>query len=77
VFREGEPFLQAIVIPADPDLTLEQMSEEEAAERELQSRRIRDNRDALSENSRWLSASNTVFDGTYRHMLRVAKAQGA
>ena len=77
VFRKGEPFLQAIVIPSESDLTLEPMGEEEAAERELQSRRIRDNRDALSENSRWLSSTNTVFDGTYRHMLRVAKARGA
>jgi hypothetical protein len=77
VFRKGEPFLQAIVIPSEPDLTLEPMDGEEAAERELQSRRIRDNRDALSENSRWLSSTNTVFDGTYRHMLRVAKARGA
>jgi hypothetical protein len=77
VFRKGEPFMQAIVIPAEPDLTLEPMGEEEAAERELQSRRIRDNRDALSENSRWLSSTNTVFDGTYRHMLRIAKSRDA
>ncbi|MFI4964699.1 MAG: hypothetical protein ACHP9T_04955 [Caulobacterales bacterium] len=75
VFRKGEPFAQFIVIPEDPDLTLEAMEEEEAAERELKSRRIRDSRDALAERSRWLSSTNTVFDGTYRHMLRAAKAR--
>lgn len=75
VFRKGEPFAQAIVIPAEPDLVLEPMGEEEAAERELQSRRIRDSRDELSEGSRWLSSTNTVFDGTYRHLARAAKTR--
>ena len=75
VFRKGEPFAQFIVIPEDPDLSVEPMDEAEAAERELRSRRIRDSRDALAEGSRWLSSTNTVFDGTYRHMLRAAKAR--
>ena len=75
IFRQGEPFAGIIVIPAEPDLTLEPMGEEEAAERELRARRIRDNRDRLSEGTRWLSTTNTVFDGTYRHMLRAAKAR--
>jgi hypothetical protein len=75
IFRKGEPFAQIMVIPAEPDLTLEPMEEAEAAERELRSRRIRDSRDALSEGTRWLSSTDTVFDGTYRHMLRAAKAR--
>lgn len=75
VFRQGEPFIQMIVVPEEPDLTLEKMEGEEAAERELRSRRIRDNRDALAEGTRWLSTTNTVFDGTYRHMLRAAKGR--
>lgn len=75
VFRKGEGFAQVLVIPAEPDLTLEPMGEAEAAERELRSRRIRDSRDTLSEGTRWLSTTNTVFDGTYRHMLRAAKAR--
>jgi len=75
VFRKGEPFAQVIVIPAEPDLTLEAMDEDEAAERELQARRIRDSRPTLSEGTRWVSATNTEFDGTYRHMLRAAKAR--
>jgi hypothetical protein len=64
-----------IIVPTDPELVLEPMGEAEAAERELQARRIRDNRDRLSEGTRWLSSTNTVFDGTYRHMLRAAKAR--
>jgi hypothetical protein len=32
-------------------------------------------RDNLAENSRWLSSTNTIFDGTYRHLLRAAKAR--
>lgn len=75
VFRPGEPFAQAIAIPAEPDLDFAEMDEEEAADREMRSLRIRDNRDKLSEGNRWLSTTNTVFDGTYRHMLRAAKAR--
>jgi hypothetical protein len=40
------------------------MTEEEAAERELQTRRIHASRATLSADSQWGSASNTVFDAT-------------
>ena len=73
VFRKGEPFLSVIVLPAEPELDLQPMSEAEAAERELRSRRIAQSRDALNEANRWLSSTNTVFDGTYRLMFRAAK----
>ena len=73
IFRKGEPFIALTVIPAEPELDLQPMGEEEAAERELKARRIAANRDALSEGTRWLSSTNTVFDGTYRHMFRAAK----
>ena len=49
------------------------MTEEEAAERELQSRRIYANRPKLAEGTEWTSATDTVFDGTYRHLHRAAK----
>lgn len=75
VFRQGEPMLSAIIIPAEPELELEPMGEEEAAEREMRSRRLQANRDKLAEGTRWLSTTNTIFDGTYRHMLRAAKAR--
>lgn len=75
VFRNGEGFAQAIVIPAEPDLTLEPMGDDEAAERELRARRIHASRPTLSAGTRWVSSTNTEFDGTYRHMLRAAKAR--
>ncbi|HWF01970.1 MAG TPA: hypothetical protein VG248_19390 [Caulobacteraceae bacterium] len=75
VFRKGEPFLTAILVPAEPDLTLEEMDDEQAAERELRSRRIHESRPTLAENTTWLSDTSTVFDGTYRHLLRAAKAR--
>ena len=75
IFRSAEPFAQVIVIPAEPDFELVEMSEEEAAERELQSRRIHASRDTLSADTQWISASNTVFDGTYRHILGAAKVK--
>ncbi len=76
IFRGGEPFAQALVIPEECKLTLEEMTEEEAAEREMQSRRIYKSRDALSADTKWTSASNTVFDGTYRLILGAAKSKG-
>ena len=75
VFRKGEPYMSLIVLPAEPELDLQPMSEDEAAERELRARRIAASRDALSEGTRWTSSTNTVFDGTYRHMARAAKAR--
>ena len=75
VFRKGEPFLSVIMLPAEPDVELDAMSEDEAAEREMRARRIAANRDQLAEGTRWLSTTNTIFDGTYRHMFRAAKAR--
>jgi len=75
VFRKGEPFISLIAIPADPELELTPMTEEEEAERELRARRMAASRDDLAEGTRWLSTTNTVFDGTYRHLFRAAKAR--
>ena len=75
IFRAGEPMMQLLVIPAEPDIELIDMPAEEQAERELQARRIHENRDKLSAATHWTSATDTVFDGTYRFMSRAAKAE--
>jgi hypothetical protein len=49
------------------------MNEEEAAERELQARRIHASRTILSADSQWVSASNTVFAATYRRIHGAAR----
>jgi hypothetical protein len=72
IFRPGEPFAQILVLPEEASFDLAPMSEEEAAERELQSRRIYQSRSTLSAETEWTSATNTVFDGTYRHILGAA-----
>jgi hypothetical protein len=72
VFRPGEPFAQILVVPEEPDFELVPMPTEEAAERTLQSERIYQSRKTLSAESEWTSATNTVFDGTYRHILGAA-----
>ncbi len=73
IFRPGEPFAQVIVIPEEANFALEPMGEEEAAERELQSRRIHASRPTLAKSTEWTSSTDTVFDGTYRHLHRAAK----
>ena len=75
VFRKGDPIAQAIIIPSEADLALLPMDEEEAAERELQARRIHESRDTLAKPTRWLSVTKTIFDGTYRLMMGAAKAR--
>jgi hypothetical protein len=75
IFRKGEPFISLIVLPAEPELDMRPMTEEEEAEREMRARRLAANRDALAEGTRWLSTTDTIFDGTYRHMFRAAKAR--
>jgi hypothetical protein len=73
IFRKGEPYLSVIVLPDEPDLELRPMTEEEAAERELRARRLSVSRDGLAKGTRWISDTNTVFDGTYRQMYRAAR----
>lgn len=73
IFRSNEPFVQIIIIPEEAVFKLEEMNDQEAAERELQSRRIFANRSKLAEGTEWTSSTNTVFDGTYRHLHRAAK----
>jgi hypothetical protein len=75
IFRPGEPMMQFIIVPAEPELELEPMTEDEAAEREARARRIHASRDTLGADSMWTSSTNTVFDGTYRYLLRAAKAK--
>jgi hypothetical protein len=75
VFRPGEPFMQMIIVPAEAPFELVPMSEEEAAERELRDRRIYASRATLAKETTWTSSTNTVFDGTYRHILRAARAK--
>jgi hypothetical protein len=75
IFRPNEPFAQIIVIPAESEFELVEMGEEESAERELQSRRIQESRETLSAGTHWTSSTNTVFDGTYRHLFGAAKAK--
>src|SRR6266851_8287910 len=43
------------------------------AEGELQARRIYASRPTLSAGTEWTSSTDTVFDGTYRHLHRAAK----
>ena len=75
IFRPGEPFMQFLMLPADPQFELVEMTMEEAAEREMRGRRIHASRETLSKETFWTSSTNTVFDGTYRHILRAAKAK--
>jgi len=57
------------------DFTLAAMGDEEAAEREICGRRIHGSRSTLAADTAWTSRTDTVFDGTYRHLLRAAKAR--
>ncbi len=75
VFRPGEPFMQILLLPAEMPFELVPMAAEEAAEREMQSRRIHASRDTLAQGTTWTSSTHTVFDGTYRHILGAARAK--
>jgi hypothetical protein len=74
IFRPGEPVLHVSVVHPDEKLDLVEMPEEEAAERELQSRRIYASRSTLSADTQWVSSTDTVFDGTYRRIFGAAKS---
>jgi hypothetical protein len=67
--------LQILVLPVNCDLNLVPMDEEEAADREIRGRRIHATRPTLAADSTWTSDTDTVFDGTYRYLLRAAKGR--
>jgi hypothetical protein len=73
VFKPGEPFVMFTIIPEEPDLELVEMGVVESAERELQSRRIYEARSTITADSTWTSATNTVFDATYRRIAGAAR----
>jgi hypothetical protein len=73
VFRRGEPMLQLLIVPSDPEFALVEQTPEEQAQREVRSRRIHASRETLGKQSTWTSSTGTVFDGTYRYLLRAAK----
>jgi hypothetical protein len=75
IFRPGEPMLQILIVPSDPEFTLVPQTPDEQAQREVRARRIHASRDTLGKDSAWTSSTNTVFDGTYRYLLRAAKAK--
>jgi hypothetical protein len=62
-----------IIIPAEPDFTLVEQTPDEQAQREVRGRRIHASRETLGKGSTWTSSTDTVFDGTYRFLLRAAK----
>ncbi len=74
IFRPGEPMLAATVVAPDDKIELAEMAEQEAAEREVQSRRIYASRSTLSADPQWPSSTDTVFDGTYRRLFGAAKS---
>ena len=75
IFRPGEPMLQLLILPITSDFTLVPMDDEEAAEREMRGRRIHASRPTLAADTTWKSSTDTIFDGTYRFLLRAAKAK--
>ncbi len=69
--------MQMVFLPVEGAISrLAPMNEAETAEREMRGRRIHASRDTLGKESRWTSSTNTVFDGTYREILRAARAEG-
>ena len=73
VFRPDEPMLLATVVQPDERIDLAEMDADEAAERELQSRRIHASRSTLGAGTQWTSDTDTIFDGTYRRIHAAAK----
>jgi hypothetical protein len=77
IFNPGEPFVLVTVVPAEQTLSVMEMPAAEAAERELQGRRIFASRKTLAADTTWKSDTNTVFDGTYRRLFGAARSQEA
>ena len=71
VFRPGEPFAQMLVVPEE---RLRSRSDVGGGSRRARATVAANHqsRSTLSAETEWRSATNTVFDGTYRHILGAA-----
>jgi len=67
--------LQILVLPVIADFTLAWRRWTRRKRREMRGRRIHGSRPSLAADTTWTSRTDTVFDGTYRHLLRAAKAR--
>jgi hypothetical protein len=63
VFGAGEPFAQILILPEETAFDLVPMSDDEAAEREMQSRRVYVSRATLSAETEWTSATKQFSTG--------------
>jgi hypothetical protein len=68
VFRREEPFVQILVLPEEPSSNLRRCRKR----RRPSASCIYRSRSTLSAETEWTSATDTVFDGAYRHILGAA-----
>jgi len=64
--------LQILIVQVTSDFTLVPMDAEEVAEREMRGAADSRQPPTLPADSTWTSDTDTMFDGTYRHLLRAA-----
>jgi hypothetical protein len=75
VFRQGEPFAQALVVPAQVTYGLEPMEPEQVEDRKTQDRQMTGLGFLLSKHI-WKADSGLIFDDKYKQLLRIFRAGG-
>ncbi|MCY1452622.1 hypothetical protein D9M71_695520 [compost metagenome] len=69
VFRYGEPYAQAIVVPSQVEYGLQEMDQTEADEREKSAQALLKQR-RISPKNQWTSPDGLQFDDLYRRLKR-------
>jgi len=75
VFRLGEPFAQALVVPAQVTYGLEAMEPEQVLDRKTQDRQMTATGFLLAKHI-WNADSGLMFDDKYKQLLRIFRAGG-
>lgn len=75
VFKKGEPYAQAIVVPCHQEYALRPMDAHEAAERETFAQRLLRSRRVAPRNQ-WVSPDGLRFDDLYRRLRSIAERDG-
>jgi hypothetical protein len=75
VFRTGEPYAQVLVVPAQANYALAEMTPDEVTDRVTQERQITGLKWLLTKNI-WKGDTGLLFDDKYKQLLRIFRAGG-
>lgn len=75
IFQKSKPYAQVLVLPKNPDFTLQKMTDKEANKRAKVSSILKNKRFKISK--LWQDSNNNCFDDTYKNLANFCSKNGS